>query len=134
MHQRPKRPNSWDIPFGMELFQFEGGSPGGSAFRATNGGGSPWGVARFAVGSLSFREIAHETGHSALECTSDQSAPNSPATKAPPTRGTYPSEWNFFNSRGGPLGGQLFGPPMDGGSPLGGSPGHRICYLWRNRR
>src|ERR1700730_5160407 len=69
--------------------------------------------------------IAHETGHSALECISDQSAP---------TRGTYPSEWNFFNSRGGPLGGQLFGPPMDGGSPLGGSPGHRICYLWRNRR
>jgi hypothetical protein len=22
-----------------------------------------------------------------------------------PTRGTYPSEWNFYNSRGGPLGG-----------------------------
>jgi ATP-dependent DNA ligase len=27
--------------------------------------GVPGGVARFAVGSLSFREIAHETGHSA---------------------------------------------------------------------
>jgi hypothetical protein len=29
---------TWDISFGMELFQFEGGSKGGYAFRVTNEG------------------------------------------------------------------------------------------------
>jgi hypothetical protein len=33
--------NPWDISFGMELLQFEGGSKGGYAFRVTNEGG--WG-------------------------------------------------------------------------------------------
>jgi hypothetical protein len=42
-------------------------------------------------------------------------SPRLAATEDGTTRGTYPSEWNFFNLRGGPKGGTLFGSPMRGG-------------------
>jgi hypothetical protein len=127
---------------------FGEGGPGGLAFGPPMRGGSPrgrpsplGGVARFAVGSLSFREIAHETGHSALQCTSPTrgtipfgmelfefeggsrggsfSGHLNTANGDPPTHGTYPFRWNSIR-RGG-SGGQLLGPPMRGG-PLGGRP------------
>jgi hypothetical protein len=41
----------------------------------------------------------------------------------PPTRGTYPSEWNSISPEGGPLGGSVFGSPMRGGPVKRAPPG-----------